>query len=99
MPGVVNCLAAAEPAAMLADNYALLADHDPIGIGLNLDRPANRARGDRVLVVVEPHQAGLRDRRLRRVKAVERAADRHELRPLRLEGLPDRAVGLLGVLV
>jgi hypothetical protein len=41
MPGVVNCLAAAEPAAMLADNHAVLPDPDAIGIGLNLDRPAD----------------------------------------------------------
>ena len=62
MPGIVNRLAAAEAAAMLADDRAILADHDAIGISLDLDRPTDGARSDRVLIVVEPHQAGLRDR-------------------------------------
>src|SRR6266446_4066098 len=72
---------------------------DAIGISLDLDRPADGARGDRVLVVVEPHQAGLRDRGLDRVEAIERSADRYQLGPLRLEGLPDRPVGQFAVLV
>src|SRR5215469_11939897 len=71
MPGIVGRLAATAAAAMLADNRAVLANDDAVGIGLDLDRPANSPGGDRVLVVVEPHQAGLRDRRLRRVEAVE----------------------------
>ena len=33
------------------------------------------------------------------MEAVERSADRHQLGPLRLEGLPDRAVGQFGMLV
>jgi hypothetical protein len=57
---------------MLADDRAILADHNEFGIGLDLNRSADCARGDRVLVVVEPHQAGLRDRDLRRVEAIER---------------------------
>src|SRR5437879_7040168 len=99
MPGVVDRLATAEAAAMLADDRAVLADHDAFGVSLDLDRPADGARSDRVLVVVKPHQAGLRDRRLDRVEAVERSADRHQLGPLRLEGLPDRPVGQFGMLV
>src|SRR5256714_750617 len=59
MPGVVNRLAAAEPTAMLADNYAVLADHDPIGLDLVLDLallPARRRRaGDRINQVVAAH--------------------------------------------
>jgi hypothetical protein len=39
MPGVVNRLAAAEMAAMLADDRAVLADHHAIGVGLDLDWP------------------------------------------------------------
>ena len=34
-------------------HYAILADHDVIGISLDLDRPADGARDDRVFVVVE----------------------------------------------
>src|SRR5277367_7036780 len=97
MPGIVDRLAAAEAARMLADHGAVLTDNDAVGISLDLDRPADGARGDRVLVVVEPRQAGLRDRGLRRVEPVEWTTDRHQLRTLRLEGLPDRAVGQLGV--
>jgi hypothetical protein len=65
---------------MLADDCALLADDDAIGIGLDLDRPTDRTRGDRVLVVVEAHQAGLRDRGSRRVEPVEWPSNLHELR-------------------
>ena len=111
MPGIVDCLAAAEAAPMFADNRAVVADHNAIGprvrplagprtsSGLDLDRPADGTRGDRVLVVVEPHQAGLRDRGLRRVEPVEWPSNLHQLRALRLESLPDRAVGQLGMLV
>src|SRR5829696_9803598 len=99
MPGIVDCLATAEAAAMLADDRTVLADHDAIGIGLDLDRPPDGARCDRVLVVVEPHQAGLRDRCLDRAEAIERTTDRYELRALRLEDLPDRPVGQFGMLV
>src|SRR5271165_7225171 len=99
MPGVVDRLAATKLTAMLADNRAVLADDDALGIGLDLDRPADGARTDRVLIVVEPHQAGLRHRCLGGVKAVERADDLYELRALRLKHLPDRAVGLFGMRV
>jgi len=99
MPGIVDRLAAAEAAAMLAGDCALLADHNAIGIGLDLDRPSHGARGDRVLVVIEAYQAGLGDRRLRRVEPVEWPGNLHQLRPLRLESLPDRAVGQFGMLV
>src|SRR5262249_48022214 len=57
MPGIVDRLAAPEAAAMLADDRTVLTDHKAIGAGLDLDRPADGARGDRVLVVVEAHQA------------------------------------------
>src|SRR5438552_2867330 len=77
MPGIVDRLAATEAARVIADDRALLADDHAIGISLDLDRPADRARADRVLVVVEPHQASLRDRRLDRVEPVEPAADAH----------------------
>jgi hypothetical protein len=61
MPGVIDRIAAAEGAPMFADDPAVLADHDAIGIGLDLDRAPDRAGGHRVLVVVETHQAGLGD--------------------------------------
>ena len=63
VPGIEDRLVAAEAAAMLADEPALLAQLDPIGIGADLHRAADGARGDRVAVVVEADQAGLGDRR------------------------------------
>src|SRR5215470_19366534 len=75
---------------MLADNPAVLADHDAVRIGVNLDWTPDRIGGHRVLVVVKAHQAGLRDRGRHRVEAIEPADIRNELRSLRLEHLPDR---------
>src|ERR1700730_17459074 len=99
MPGVVDRLATAETAAMLADDRAVLADYDAVSIGLDLDWPPNRAGRDRGFVIVNALHAGLRHRCLDRVEAIEWSADRHEMRSLRLEDLPDRAIGQLGVLV
>src|SRR5258707_2238462 len=80
---------------MLGDDPSVLADHDAVRIGMNLDRTPDRAGSYRVFVVVEAHQAGLRDRCRHRVEAVEPARIGNELRPLRLEGLPDRLLGQL----
>jgi hypothetical protein len=55
---LIRRVAAAEGAAMLADDPSVLADHDTIGIGMNLDRSSDGARCHRVLVVVEAHQTG-----------------------------------------
>ncbi len=38
---------------MLADDRTILADDDAIGVSLDLDRPADGTRGDRVFVVVD----------------------------------------------
>jgi hypothetical protein len=46
---------------MLGDYASVLADYDAIRIGMNLNRTPDRTRRHRVLVVVEAHQAGLRD--------------------------------------
>jgi len=51
MPGIVNRLAATETAAVLADDSTVLADDNAIGVSLDLDRPTDGARGDRVLVL------------------------------------------------
>src|SRR5467141_3375731 len=80
---------------MLGDDPPVLADYDPVGIGMNLDWPSDRAGSYRVFVVVEAHHAGLRDRRRHRVEAVEPTRVANELWPFRLEHLPD---GLLGQL-
>src|SRR5262245_52707428 len=80
---------------MLADDPPVLADYNAIRIGMNLDRTPDRTGRHRVLVVVEAHQAGLRDRRLHRVESIEPASIGNELRALRLEHFPDRLLGQL----
>ena len=60
MPGIVDRLAAPKAARMLRHDAPVLADHDAIGVGVDFDRTADRARAHRVFVVVEPDQAGLR---------------------------------------
>src|SRR6202167_2368297 len=84
---------------MLADDPAVLADYDAVGIGVDLDRTPDRAGGHRVFVFVEAHQAGLRHRRWHRGEAVELAGIRNELRPLRLEHLPYRPICKLRMLM
>ena len=42
VPGIVDGLVAAEPAGMLGDDLAVLADHDAVGIGLDFDGPTDR---------------------------------------------------------
>ena len=76
MPGIVDGPAAPVAAGVLSDDATVLADHDPVGVGLDLDRPADRAGADRVLVVVEPDEAGLRHRCRQRVESVEPPAVR-----------------------
>src|SRR3984893_18464789 len=99
MPGVVDRLATAETAAVVGDDRDVLADHDALGVSLDLDRSADSPRSARLLVVVEAHEARLRDRCLDCLDPVQRAAEGNEARTLRLEGLPDRAIRQLWVLV
>src|ERR1700732_1374637 len=80
---------------MLSDDPPVLADYDAIRIGMNLDRTPDRTGRHRVSIVVEAHQAGLRDRCWHRVESIEPAGIGNELRPLRLEHLPDRLLGQL----
>jgi hypothetical protein len=80
---------------MFGDDPPVLADYDPVGIGMNLDWPSNRAGSYRVFVVVEAHQAGLRNRCRHRVEAVKPTRIANELWPFCLEHLPDRLVGQL----
>ena len=82
---------------MFSDYPAVLADDDAIGIGLNLDRPADGVGRYGVLVVVEADQAGLGDRGRHGVESIEATGIGNELRPLRLERLPDRLFGQLGM--
>src|SRR5215207_3471148 len=82
---------------MIGDDAAVLTDLDSVRIGSDLDRPPDRAGADRVAVIVEPHEAGLRDRGRHRMEAAEAARIGHERRPLGLKGLPDGPIPELGM--
>ena len=84
---------------MLGHDPPVLADHNAIGVGVDVDRTADRAGAHRVLVIVEPDQAGFRDRGRQGVEAIEAAAIGNELWPLLFEDLPDRLLGPLGMSV
>ena len=93
MPGIVDGIAAAERASMLGNDASVLADHNAVSVGVNLDRPPDSAGRDRVFIVVEPHQTGLRDRCRHRVESVEPAGIGNELWSLGFEHLPYRLFG------
>ena len=78
---------------MFGDDPPVLADHDAVRIGVDFDGTADRTGGHRVFVVIEAHQAGLRDRRRHCMEPVEPASIGNELRPFRLEHFPDRLFG------
>src|SRR6516165_10065246 len=63
-------------------------------------RPGIRRRARRLSICwCRAHQAGLRDRGLRRVEAIEWPADLNQLLALRFKSLPDCAVGQFGMLM
>src|SRR5258707_15609703 len=92
MPRIVDSLAAPVMAGMLRDRAPILTDDDPIGVRMDLDRPADGAGVHRVFVVVETDQAGLRHRRRQRVEPVELATIGNEIWSLLLEYLPHRLI-------
>src|ERR1700685_1293289 len=94
MPRIVDRLATAERSGMFSNDPPVLADHDAVGIGMDFDWTTDCTGRHRVLVVVEAHQAGLRDRCRHRVESIEPAGIGNELWPFRLEHLPDRLLGL-----
>jgi hypothetical protein len=97
VPRVEYRLIAPKAPAMFADRPAVLAQLDPVGIGADLNRPAGRAGGNRIPVVVKAHQAGLGDRCRHGMEPVEPTGIWHEVGTLGLEHLPDRLVPLLGM--
>ena len=62
MPRIVYGCATPVATLMLRHDAPVLADHDAIGVGVDVDGAADRAGAHRVFVVVEPDQAGLRHR-------------------------------------
>ena len=92
MPWIIDRLATAEVALVLADLDAVLPDHDTIGISVDLGRTTDSRRQHRVFVVVETNEAGFADRDLGGVEAVEPSRISDKLRPFLLEHLPDRAL-------
>ena len=97
MPGVVHGMPTAEGPLMLGDDPPVLADDDAVGVGVDVDRATDGAGADRIPVVVEPHEAGLRHRGGQRVESIEAAAIGDELRALALEHVPDRSPALFGM--
>src|SRR5215207_3553396 len=95
VPRVVERIPAAKRAGMFGDDPSVLTDHDAVRIGMNFDGTPNCVGSNRVFVVVEPYQAGLRHRRRHRMEAVKPARIANELRPFRLEHVPDRLIGQL----
>ena len=59
VPRVVDRLPSTGAGAVFRDDASVLADHDAIGVGMDLDGPGDRAGVHRIFVVVEAHQAGL----------------------------------------
>src|SRR4029077_20650745 len=93
VPWIIDRFAAPIAARMLRNDAPLLANDDPIGVSVNLDRAANGAGADRVFVIVKANQAGLRHGRRQSVESIEPAAIGNELRPLLLEHLPNGVLG------
>src|ERR1700735_4169214 len=60
MPRIVYGCAAPIAAWMFRHDAPVLADHDALGVGVNVDGAADRAGAHRVFVVVEPDQTRLR---------------------------------------
>ena len=96
---VVDRLAAAKGAIMASHDPSILPAFQTVGIGADLDGPANRAGVDRVTVLVEPHETGFGHRRGDGMESVERADIRHQVRTLLFEHLPDRLVRDVGMFV
>jgi len=61
MPGIEDRRTASEATTMVGDDTPILADDDAIGTGMDVDGTADSAGVDRISVVVEAHEAGLRD--------------------------------------
>jgi len=59
VPRIINRLGPTEASRVFTDDHTILANDDPLGIGMDLDRTPDRRRDDRVFIVVEPHRAGL----------------------------------------
>src|SRR6188768_2631987 len=74
---------------MLGNDASVLADYDTVGVSMDLDRSSDGTGRDRVFVVVEAHQAGLRDRCRHRVESVEPTGIGNKLWPFGFEHLPD----------
>src|SRR3974377_2585539 len=82
---------------MHGDNPSVLADHNAVGVGMDFRWPSDGTGGDRVFIVVEPHQAGLRHRCRHAMEAIELAGIGNKLWALGLEHLPDCPICELGM--
>ena len=73
VPGVIDRLTPTKGAGMFRDHHPILPDDDPVGIGMDIYRSPDRRGQHGILVVVEPHRAGLRHGSRHAVEAVEGA--------------------------
>ncbi len=97
MPQVMKRLATTAVAGVLRNDAAILTCNDPIGVGVDLHGPSNRTGFHRVFVPVELNQAGLSTPRPQRVKSIEPATIRDQMRPFRLKNVPDNLAPTLRV--
>lgn len=88
---VVDIFAASEDARMLTHELSILPELDAFSISADLDGTADGMSLDRVAVVVEPDEAGLRDRGRHRMVSVEGASIGHKAWALSLEDVPGRS--------
>ena len=98
---------------MLCDNGPILANDNPFGVSMDLDRPPDGRRDHRVFVpqgidppdqflifvTIEPYRAGLRYCGGHAVETIEGACVSYQMRPFGFEHLPDCLVGLLWMLM
>lgn len=59
VPRIMDSPASSKGAGMVADDHGILSEDDPIRIGTHIDRPPDGGCDHGILVVVEPHGAGL----------------------------------------
>src|ERR1700748_233377 len=78
---------------MLGNDASVLPDYDAVGVSMDFDRPSDGTGRDRVFVVVEAHEAGLRYRGRYRMESVEPAGIGNEFWPFGFEHFPNRLFG------
>lgn len=87
MPRIANGLVTPERTRTFADDPAVPADHNTVGMGMHISRASHRIGAHQVLVVAKAHQAGLERRGRHRMEAVKPDGTGHKPRG----SIPSRA--------